>query len=443
MVLLLALACPSTLPSAGNEAPTWNQDIAPLVEARCAGCHAEGEIGPFSLTDYASSAPMAAAMAEAVESGSMPPWGAEATDECTPRYGWKNDLSFSDEEKALLRAWSDAGAPEGDPATAAELPAPISLTLDGANQHLEPRAGFVASGSRDQFTCFVMDPELKAERWITGVQVTAGNKAVVHHALIFADSSGEAAALANADGSYDCPTGVVGLGGELIAAWAPGAVPNETPEGAGIAVAAGTQIVMQIHYHPVGDIADVDVSEVDIRWQDTPPEHRALLALVGNVSHRSDGLQPGPNDDRGVEFRIPAGATGHTETMEVNVDSPEARYRIYAAGTHMHYVGTDMAIWVDHATPEGDEPSSECIVQTPNWNFDWQRTYTYDTPLETAPQARFADTIRLRCTYDNTLSNPGVARALSDAGQAEPADVYLGETTLDEMCLGIFGIVVE
>ena len=52
-------------------------------------------------------------------------------------------------------------------------------------------------------------------------------------------------------------------------------------------------------------------------------------------------------------------------------------------------------------------------------------------------------TLRLRCTYDNTLSNPGVARALSDAGQDEPADVYLGETTLDEMCLGIFGVVVE
>ena len=56
---------------------------------------------------------------------------------------------------------------------------------------------------------------------------------------------------------------------------------------------------------------------------------------------------------------------------------------------------------------------------------------------------RAGDAPRARCTYDNTLANPGVARALSDAGLAEPADVYMGETTLDEMCLGVFGIVYE
>jgi hypothetical protein len=49
----------------------------------------------------------------------------------------------------------------------------------------------------------------------------------------------------------------------------------------------------------------------------------------------------------------------------------------------------------------------------------------------------------MRCTYDNTLENPGVVRALGDAGETDPVDVYLGETTLDEMCLGVFGIVYQ
>ncbi|GDX80555.1 hypothetical protein LBMAG42_23660 [Deltaproteobacteria bacterium] len=446
MLLLLALACPTPVlddsAAVPEGTPTWNQDIAPLVEERCAGCHAPGEIGPFSLTDFASAAPMASAMSAAVDADRMPPWGARATDECTPRYGWKNDLTFSEEEKALLRAWAEAGAPEGDPETAAEIPPTVSLTLEGANQHLEPRVGFAASGNQDQYTCFVMDPELAQEAWITGVQVVAGNRAVVHHALIFADRSGSAAALANADGYYNCPANE-GLGGDLIGAWAPGAVPNETPEGVGITVAAGSMIVMQIHYHPLGEVADVDVTGVDIRWQDTKPEHPAVLALVGNANSEGDGLLPGPNDDAGVEFRIPAGATGHTETMEFKIRDAQVKYQVFMAGTHMHYVGTDMAIWVDHKKPEGDETESECLVQTPAWDFDWQRGYDYDTPLETVPQVRTGDTIRMRCTYDNTLANPGVARALSDAGLAEPADVYMGETTLDEMCLGVFGIVYE
>jgi hypothetical protein len=34
-----------------------------------------------------------------------------------------------------------------------------------------------------------------------------------------------------------------------------------------------------------------------------------------------------------------------------------------------------------------------------------------------------------------------VARALEDAGLDAPVDVYLGEGTLDEMCIGIFSYV--
>jgi hypothetical protein len=446
MLLFFSLACPSPSAdesgAAGVETPTWHADVAPVVMQSCAGCHTAGAIGPFPLDSYEAAAPMAAAIAGAVESGSMPPWGAESTDECQPRFAWKDDPSLSDEEKDMLRRWADAGAPEGDPASAAAVPDPISLTLEDANQRLSPEVGFAASGNRDQYTCFVMDPGLSTTRWLTGVQVEAGNEEVVHHALIFADESGDAASRANADGFYACP-GNEGLGGQLVGAWAPGAVPTETPEGAGIEVAAGSAIVMQIHYHPRGEVAATDITSVDLRWVDEAPEHPAVLTLVGNADDEASGLLPGPNDDDGVEFRIPAGAKDHTEEMAFPIDSGRRTYQVYMAGTHMHYVGTDMRVWVDHHKPEGDEPASECLVQTPNWDFDWQRGYAYDAPLADVPQVRNRDTLRMVCRYDNTLENPGVQRALSDAGETEPQDVYLGETTLDEMCLAVLGIVYE
>lgn len=444
MLLLLALACPS--PDADSAltgaSPTWHADVAPVVMQRCAGCHTAGAIGPFPLDSYATAAPMAGAMAGAVESGSMPPWGARTTSECEPRFGWKDDLSLSDDEKAMMRAWADAGAPEGDAADAADVPEAVDLTLAGANQRIAPKVGFAASGNRDQYTCFVMDPELTSQRWLTGVQVVAGNEAVVHHALVFADESGEAASLANADGYYDCPANE-GLGGSLVAAWAPGAVPNETPEHSGIAVPAGARIVMQIHYHPTGETADPDITSLDLRWVDEEPEHSAVMALVGNASSEAGGLLPGPNDDRGVEFRIPAGVADHSEEMAFPIDSGRNVYQVYMAGTHMHYVGTDMRVWVDHKRPTDEEPESECLVQTPAWDFDWQRGYTYDAPLADVPQVRNGDTLRMLCRYNNTLSNPGVQLALEDAGESEPQDVYLGETTLDEMCLAVLGIVYE
>ncbi|HYP90264.1 MAG TPA: hypothetical protein VEQ59_18965, partial [Polyangiaceae bacterium] len=64
----------------------------------------------------------------------------------------------------------------------------------------------------------------------------------------------------------------------------------------------------------------------------------------------------------------------------------------------------------------------------------------YDTPIDQAPALRSGDVLNLRCTYDNSMQNPFVARALAEQGLSAPRDVVLGEQTLDEMCLGIFGI---
>jgi hypothetical protein len=105
-------------------------------------------------------------------------------------------------------------------------------------------------------------------------------------------------------------------------------------------------------------------------------------------------------------------------------------------------VGVDMKIDILRDTAYSQQPVQECLLHTPKWDFNWQRLYQFDEedPLE-LPRLRGGDTLQLRCTYDNTLGNDAVAEALEEAGETEPADVYLGQGTLDEMCLGIFGVV--
>jgi hypothetical protein len=122
-------------------------------------------------------------------------------------------------------------------------------------------------------------------------------------------------------------------------------------------------------------------------------------------------------------------------------DIPELR--IFAASSHMHYVGTDMVVGVQHHTSTTGVPDAECLVQTPRWDFQWQRLYSYDTDLESVPRLHPGDEIYLRCTYNNSMSNPFLARALAEQGLSEPKDVQLGEATLDEMCLGVFGVAVK
>lgn len=114
---------------------------------------------------------------------------------------------------------------------------------------------------------------------------------------------------------------------------------------------------------------------------------------------------------------------------------------IYAMGTHMHYVGRDMVVHLQHAAPRPGEPERECLIHTPRWDFSWQRGYQYDAPLDAVPVARPGDRLLFRCKYDNSMDNPFVAEALHEQGLDAPRDVFMGEETLDEMCLGAFGVV--
>jgi hypothetical protein len=80
-------------------------------------------------------------------------------------------------------------------------------------------------------------------------------------------------------------------------------------------------------------------------------------------------------------------------------------------------------------------PEHECLVHTPAYDFNWQRFYSFDAPNNGLPFLGPGDTLRWRCVYDNSMTNPFVAEALQYQGLDAPQTVYLGDETLDEMCL--------
>ncbi len=417
----------------GEPAPTWYQDVAPIVVAKCAGCHRDGGIAPFSLEDYEAAEPWATILADAIDSGSMPPFAVAETEECSMNYGWQDDLRLTDEQKQQVRAWADGGAPAGDPASAVSIPEPPSTALAEVDTHLEMQSEVTIEGTQDQFLCFSLDPGLTEDRFLRALQITPGNPKVVHHVLIYVDADAESAEQAGEDGVFPCSGG--SLQGDLIGTWAPGMLPTRTPEGVGMQVPAGARLVMNVHYHPTGAGAEVDAGTgMDIDWLEERPAWAAQLALIGNGM----GLLPGPNDSAGPEFRIPPGVADHTESMAIRLSDDIPELRLWEIGAHMHYVGVDMIIGVERSSSSG--PAEECLMQTPTYSFEWQRLYAYDVPLEDAPRIQGGDQLFLRCTYNNTLSNPGVIEALSQQGLQEPVEVRLGEETLDEMCLGVFGI---
>jgi hypothetical protein len=423
--------------------PTWHQDIAPLVAEKCSGCHTEGGIGPFGLETYDQAAPWAELALEAMANDEMPPWGQDNTADCQPRLPFLNDMRFTDEQLDLFAAWIDAGTPEGDPATAAPLPEPPQTELVDADHEFPIPAGIDIPAGPDQLWCFVIDPQFAEDTFINGMQIIPGNAAIVHHALVYVDEASESVALADANGRYECFGGPE-VDGALIAVWAPGVPPQETPEGVAIRIPAGSKLVIQVHYHPTGATEIDPNTAIAFREADGIPAYIGEYALPGNegsLDGNGYGLQPGPNDQGEPEFRIPAGVQGHTERMLVVVPPLFSEAIIWQASSHMHYLGTDMRLGVDRFQPEpGTEIDEECFVQTPHYNFSWQRGYRYDAALDQMPTVRPGDVLTLDCTFDNSLNNPHLVEALADQGLDAPIDVYLGEETLDEMCLGVFGV---
>ncbi|HEX5660773.1 MAG TPA: hypothetical protein VFX59_26450, partial [Polyangiales bacterium] len=440
---------------------------------KCSGCHVEGGIAPFSLKSYATSKPFAKRMAAAVEAGTMPPFLAQETADCKPRFKWADDLRLSAEEKAKIRDWADHGAPEGDAASAAVVKPPPAIKLDKEDVKLVfPTAKI--GGTRDLHSCAIVDPALLNDAYVTSRLITPANAKVLHHVVsylippgkvndpIFGElfarprTKAELEALIKEQkgvgigGSYDCfggPALVAPLSFEMLDAWAPGGIPNQAPPNSGQPISKDALVLLDIHYHPTGGGEEIDEgTRLGLTITETPPKYVSRTVLLGNFQkpveypQGTGNLLKQPNETV-AEFLIPPNVKDHVEENTWTWKLPLSAIKVFGMGTHMHYVGRDLRIWVDHKAPKEGEPASECLIQTPSWDFNWQRGYGYDATYETYPTLSDGDTMHFKCIYDNTMDNHFVARALEDQGKTAPVEVRLGEDTLDEMCLGALGII--
>ncbi|MEQ1502090.1 MAG: hypothetical protein ABMB14_07655 [Myxococcota bacterium] len=421
----------------GGGPPTYHRDVAPILAARCSACHAAGGFGPFSVLDYADAKAWAEPMALAVEEDRMPPYFAEQDADCAMRSPLADDPRLTDDEKATLRDWVDAGAPEGDPTTGVPaIPAAIAH-LEAPDAVLALSEPYVVEGTDDIYQCFRIPMPTTEDVWVTAIEVLPDNPLVVHHVIVWNDPEDQSAALAGPDGSYRCSGEPEVWPTEIVGTWTPGSGPRRSPEGIGTLVHPGASLVLNVHYHPTGTTDEVDQTQIALNWTTTPPAHHATWFLVDLPFGAQ--VQAGGHDGGGApQFRIPAGAAHHEETLTLEippylgVDLP-----VFAINPHMHYLGRDMLVNVRRES--GDD---ECLIHTPNYRFDFQTEYAYDASEVPLPTVHIGDTIEVRCTYDNSESNPFLPAHLAAAGIDAPHDVYWGEETSDEMCMAIVGLVL-
>lgn len=448
---VLAAACGNDSAVAGDDpapAPraTWYQDVAPILATHCMSCHQEGGIAPFSLTAYEDAVEVSDMMVAKVDAGEMPPFDAREDADCTPRFGWQDDPRLSAAEKATLHAWIDDGHALG---TEAAIPKPPTTALAGVSKTMTPTQGWTTSGTKDQFVCYVLDPGNTQLTWVTGLQVRPGNDLVVHHAVITEVTKQEditaIVAQRGIGQPWDCSASAT-PGDFVVNVWTPGNQPMQTPPELAIPLVANSKLVMQIHYHPAGQTNDVDFTSVDLTYSNVWPRKMYFVAAIGN-EFAAPNLQPSPDEAPGTapKFMIPANAADHPETMSRQLASLGGLtgVKVFSVNPHMHLVGTHISGRIVRPAARGNDPQTECLANG-GWNFDWQRTYIYDAPIDQLPSIEAGDTIEISCRWNNTLANPFVQRMLHDSNlPLHPIDITLGEQTTNEMCLEIFGLAVD
>jgi hypothetical protein len=431
-ILLSGVAACSTAP------PTWHQDVAPILANHCMSCHREGGIAPFSLTDFDSAKEQSHRMIDQIERGAMPPFSARDDADCTPRFGWVGDPRLSESEKVTLQQWIADGYLLGD---LVKPPPIVAHDLANVSATLTPVEGWIASGARDQFICYLFDVGNTDMAWLSGIQVRPENAAVVHHALIYALGPDAAQPLVTDHGigrPFECGGGLPA--DFQIHAWFPGNQPLQLPAGMAMPIVPNTKIAMQIHYHPHGVVYGVDRTALDLQFSSTPPEQLYVAVSFGNET-MAPNLLPGPGDTQdGIpEFVVPKNVADHPEHMRIPVPAFGHGLRLVSVLPHMHLLGTRIAVTLERPRPRGHDPATECLSNAA-WNFDWQRTYAFDAPFDHLPSIEEGDIFDIKCTWDNTIDNPFMQRMLAETNQVQPFDVSFGEQTTNEMCLTIVGL---
>lgn len=376
-------------PPKSDASITFAEHIAPLLNARCVECHRAGEIGPFSLQDYDEVAGWAPMIAEVTRERRMPPWHA------SPEHGhFANENRLTAEEIELFQAWSRAGAPAGDltklPAapqftTGWQLPRDPDLVVAMSKSPFQvPESGEV------KYQYFSVDPGLTEDKWVTAAEVVPGNRAIVHHVIVFAAPGGK---VENEDG-------------QMLIAYVPGMRIDPLPKGFAKKIPAGCKFIFQLHYTPNGT-AQEDLTKVGLVFADESEiQYEVQTASTRN---RKFEIQP-----------LQADQAFTSKTISAPTD-----LLLLSMSPHMHLRGQSFRyemVW-----PNGQ---TETLLDVPEYDFNWQMSYRLKEPRPVPQGAKLTAYAQFDNSRDN-LANPDPTQT-----------VVWGDQSWEEMLIGYFDIAI-
>ena len=359
-----SISFPSRTPEAkaGFAKISYTDTIAPMLEEKCVACHQEGGIAPFAFDNYERVKQFSGMIREAVRTDRMPPWD---PDPFVAKF--KDDKSLSGDQIQTLVAWVEAGAPRGegkDPLAMVRHVAP-EWPLGKPDLVVDiPKYTIPATGYVDYQYPTVANP-LKEGRWLKAATAKVSQRQGVHHIL-----------------SGVIPEGATQKGmqawGGAVGGYTVGMESTVAPKGIGSWVPAGGQFGYQMHYTPFGKEA-VSAEQIGLYFY----KEGEMPDLI---------MRETPLVDQFIE--IPANDGNHKEIAYFLFPKDAI---LHTAVVHAHYRGTYSKLEV--MDPTGKR---ETILNVPFYDFNWQRMYEFEKPIEIKAGSKVIATY----IYDNSKRNP-------------------------------------
>jgi hypothetical protein len=241
---------------------TWVNDIGPLVQRRCSGCHGPGGVARLSLSDFEQVSQAAARVKTEVLTHRMPPWHA------APGFGdFANDQSLTPHEIQLLVSWADGGKPRGiNPAiAAAPTPAPAAAPAPSAAPDLVLDAG-QDTPVRSRRQRYVLRTREKTDKWIHAWRFTPGNQKLIKQARVSIEN------------------------GETLGVWVPPGQEVVMPSGVAQRLRVGASLTLEIEYAKPDESA-TDRSSVALFFGAEPARELRQMVLARGTATLAEGLE--------------------------------------------------------------------------------------------------------------------------------------------------------
>ncbi len=402
-MLLLLLACaadpapkqPGNTGATTPSGPSWNDEVAPIVQEHCARCHAPDQQAPDWFSDPANAQVMATQMLAAIDRGSMPP---PAPDPDCRDYQGSDEHYLDDAERAVIAAWVDAGAPIEADAVGVQFVSPLPTSADlelRPPQKVKP--AYDSTGNA--YLCYSFD--VNQDVWATEFVPLVDNPKIVHHIVVY-DASSDSD-LPEEGVGFECD-GFGESGWEFLAGWAPGGLNVSFGDGMALRLSGGSRLVVAMHYYATNDSVEGEEDESGFGFNTADSAETEVFSYPLGV----------------YNFRIPADDADYSRSDTTTWPSSYPAIGIVGVFPHMHQLGSGFDMGLTRV-----DDSEECLVRMDGWDFHNQAQAVFLEPARVEP----GDKLKITCYWDNSADNPA---QFNDPPEA----VRLGEGSGDEMCFG-------